>query len=86
MIKYYHQKKKLVNWILDCHNNVRKSQNKDLLTLDDFYNYYSKQINLDINRETSEVKEAIIKKSFFTLNNLIILVIIILLLILLLKN
>jgi hypothetical protein len=50
-------KKKLVEWILECHNNVRRLQKKQTLTLDDFYNYYSKQINLDIDRVTSEVKE-----------------------------
>lgn len=50
-------KKKLVEWILECHNNVRRLQKKQTLTLDDFYNYYSKQINLDIDKVTSEVKE-----------------------------
>ena len=50
-------KKKLVEWILECHNNVRRLQNKQILTIDDFYNYYSKQINLDIDKITSEVKE-----------------------------
>lgn len=50
-------KKKLVEWILECHNNVRRLQNKQTLSIDDFYNYYSKQINLEIDKVTSEVKE-----------------------------
>jgi hypothetical protein len=46
----------LVEWILKCHNNVRRIQNKSEITLDDFYDYYIKENNLDV-KETKEAKE-----------------------------
>jgi hypothetical protein len=54
-------KPNLIKWILKCHNNVRKIQKKDRITLDDFYNYYIKNANLKIDKETSEVKSNIIE-------------------------
>ena len=41
-------KKNLINWILTCHNNVRKNQKKTLFTLEDFYKYYIRENNLKI--------------------------------------
>jgi len=82
-------KKKLVEWILECHNNVRRLQKKQTLTIDDFYNYYSKQINLDINKVTSEVKEKaepknnLLKKSTKTLITYGIVIIILILIVIL---
>jgi hypothetical protein len=55
----------LIKWWLKCHNNTRKQQNKELISLDDFYNYYAKQNNLQINKETSEVKSNIIENFYF---------------------
>jgi len=47
----------LVEWILKCHNNVRKIQNKSEITLDDFYDYYIKENNLDVNKDTKNTKD-----------------------------
>ena len=57
-------KPNLIKWILKCHNSVRKIQKKDAITLDDFYSYYAKENNLQINKETSEVKSNVIEKFF----------------------
>jgi hypothetical protein len=54
-------KPNLIKWILKCHNNVRKIQKKDEITLDDFYNYYIKNAKLQIDKETSDVKNNIIE-------------------------
>jgi len=54
-------KPNLIKWILKCHNNVRKIQKKDQITLDDFYNYYIKNANLQVDKQTSEVKSNIIE-------------------------
>ena len=57
-------KKKLVDWILACHNNVRRLQNKSILSIDDFYNYYSKQNDLNINKGTNNFLNRIINPQF----------------------
>lgn len=62
-------KKKFVEWILGAHNNVRRMQNKDEISIDDFYNYYIKENKLVINKETSEVRSNIIEKEHFYINN-----------------
>jgi len=54
-------KPNLIKWILKCHNSVRKIQKKDEITLDDFYNYYIKNANLQIDKETSEIKSNFIE-------------------------
>jgi len=48
----------LVEWILKCHNNVRKIQNKSEITLDDFYDYYIKENNLNVNKEIKGRKDS----------------------------
>jgi len=53
-----------LNWWLACHNNVRKSQKKAEITLDDFFSYYAKQNNLQINKDTSEVKSNVIENFY----------------------
>jgi hypothetical protein len=57
-------KPNLIKWILKCHNNVRKMQKKNEITLDDFYSYYIKENKLQINKETSEVKSNIIENFY----------------------
>jgi hypothetical protein len=46
----------LVEWILRCHNNIRKIQNKSEITIDDFYDYYIKENNLNVNTGTEGKK------------------------------
>lgn len=68
-------KKNLINWILACHNNVRKYQKKSQFTLDEFYNYYIRENNLKI--VNSNIKSSFIEK--FTNNSSYIILIIVLL-------
>jgi hypothetical protein len=50
-------KNKLINWFLKLHNNIRlKFQEKTEITLQDYYEYYSKYAELDINPVTTEIK------------------------------
>jgi hypothetical protein len=50
-------KNKLINWFLKLHNNIRLNyQDKTEITLQDFYTYYSKYAELDINPVTTEIK------------------------------
>ena len=50
-------KNKLINWFLKLHNNLRLNfQNKTEITLQDYYTYYSKFADLDINPVTTEIK------------------------------
>jgi hypothetical protein len=57
-------KPNLVKWMLKCHNNVRKMQNKPKITLDDFYNYYINAAKLRINKETSEVQSDVVENFY----------------------
>ena len=59
-------KPNLIKWILKCHNSVRKIQKKDEITLDDFYNYYIKNANLQIDKETSEIKSNFINNWYIS--------------------
>lgn len=67
-------KKKLINWILACHNNVRKYQKKSLITLDEFYTYYIRENNLKI--LNSNIKSSFIEK--FTNNSSYIILLVVL--------
>ncbi len=67
--KVLSSKKSFVEWILAAHNNVRKMQNKDQISLDDFYNYYIKENNLEINKDTSEVRSNITENEHFYIPN-----------------
>ena len=67
-------KKKLINWILACHNNVRKYQKKSQFTLDEFYTYYIRENNLKI--VNSNIKSSFIEK--FTNNSSYIILILVL--------
>ena len=50
-------KNKLINWFLKLHNNIRLNfQDKSEITLKDYYTYYSKFAELDINPVTTEIK------------------------------
>ena len=57
-------KKKLIALVLECHNNVKRLQNKDEITLDDFNNYYIRELNLQIDKDTSDVKSKNIERFF----------------------
>jgi hypothetical protein len=57
-------KKKFIKWFLACHNNIRKADNKKEISLDEFYKYYSKNADLQINTETSEVQSNIIERFY----------------------
>jgi hypothetical protein len=51
------KKNKLINWFLKLHNNIRLNyQEKTEITLQDYYKYYSKYAELDINPVTTEIK------------------------------
>ena len=52
-------KTKLIKWILDSHNDVRKKQKKKLFTLDDFYKYYIRENNLKL--VNSNIKSSFIE-------------------------
>lgn len=83
-------KKKLVAWVLECHNSVKRLQNKDQIKLNDFNNYYIKELNLEIDKESSDVKSKHIEKfsnsfyvpNYFTLMTVICLAIILILVVL----
>jgi len=50
-------KNKFINWFLKLHNNIRLNfQDKSEITLKDYYTYYSKYAELDINPVTTEIK------------------------------
>jgi hypothetical protein len=74
-------KKKLVDWILACHNNVRSIQNKPLLSIDDFYNYYSKQSNLENNKETNILKNYLTNKNISYVLIIIIFILVVMLIV-----
>jgi len=51
----------LVEWILKCHNNIRQIQNKSEITLDDFYDYYIQENNLDVKKNTKNKNKKVEK-------------------------
>jgi hypothetical protein len=60
----------LVEWILRSHNNIRKIQNKSEITLDDFYDYYIKENNLDVHKETkTRNNKKYIKEDMINMNS-----------------
>ncbi len=54
--KILSSKEKLIKWILEAHNNVRRMQNKKEISLNEFFDYYIRENKLQIDRNTSEVK------------------------------
>lgn len=45
-------KNNLITWILSAHNNVKKINNKNKITLKEFYNFYNKNYKMDVKNET----------------------------------
>ena len=45
-------KNKLIIWILTAHNNVNKFNNKEKITLKQFYDFYNKNYKMDVKNET----------------------------------
>lgn len=78
-------KKKFIKWFLDCHNRVRKFQDKKQISLEEYFDYYAKNADLTIDKATSEVKTNLIERfsipNYVSLMSLISVFIVIILLI-----
>ena len=48
-------KDNLIKWVLGAHNNVNKINNKNNITLEEFYSYYNKKFNMDVKKDTCKV-------------------------------
>jgi len=49
-------KQKLIEWILNAHNNIKKNNNQTELTMNNFYNYYNTQYNNDVKQNKCSSK------------------------------
>ena len=62
---YLDNKKSLKRWVLDCHNNVNKLNNKKIWTIKEMENYYDNAYNNKENFKCKfEIKEKHDKKKF----------------------
>lgn len=64
--KILNSKERLIKWILEAHNNVRRMQKKKEITLNEFFDYYIKENKLQIDKSTSEIKS--LRETFYLPN------------------
>lgn len=65
----------LIIWILTAHNNVKKINNNNKITLKNFYNFYNKQYKMDVKNDTCTTSCSIKHKPIYNNNYKIISVI-----------